>query len=97
MNPLLFEIYRLSQLFSNYPSGIYVISNNLEGIIPLNESGNEEVYFSYMLFSKARSENEILLNDHKGVLRLNWLRFRIEAVVNESIPESEWTHLDLEF
>lgn len=92
----LFEIYRLAQWVSPYPNCIYVISNNLEGVIPLNMSGNEEVYHSYQLFSKALKNKGVFLNKHQGKLRVNWIKFRIETKVDEIIPESEWSHLDID-
>lgn len=94
---LTYELWRIKQYFLFRPNSLYVKTPELLGIIKIMDETKEiEVYLTYSLFKKAWLNKEIFLNNHKGILKINYL-LNIVAEFPTIIPQEEWSNLDLEY
>lgn len=94
---IIYEAWRMKQYVSFHPNSLYVKTPDLIGVIAImDESKDVEVYFTYNLFKKAWLNKEMLLNKHKGVLKIDFL-LNIIVEVPTTISSEEWSNLDLEY
>lgn len=99
---ILFEVWVIKQFFSKYSEGLFIKTPSLEGVIQLNKvnsinSFEERVFYTNLLFSKAFSRNDLVLNDKKGKLKINFLTFNIECVFEEDFNELNYNNICIEF